>query len=162
MRKLFSALCDWLARAALAVSVSGLVLMTLIIGWQVFGRKVLNASPAWSESVALLLMLYFVLLTAAVGVREGFHLRFRLLSTMLDADRQGLLERSINILVGAFGLLMVWHGAALAEFTRSHTIPTLGISRAVAYWPFIIAGALIVVFALERVTAPPASAPRED
>lgn len=159
---MFSELCDWLARAALTVSVSGLVLMTLVIGWQVFGRKVLNASPAWSEPVALLLMLYFVLLTAAVGVREGFHLRFRLLSTMLDADRQGLLERSINVLVGTFGLLMVWHGAALADFTRSHTIPTLGISRAVAYWPFIIAGALIVVFALERVTAPPASSPRED
>ena len=144
---------DWLAflsRLALRVSTAALVAMTLVIGWQVFGRKVLNASPAWSESLAQLLMLYFVLLAAAVGVREGFHLRFRLLDSLLSPKTVSLLSRLINLAVAGFGVLMVVNGAALATFTSTHVIPTLGISRAVAYWPFVIAGALVVLFATDN------------
>ena len=44
---------DWLVRIAAA----GLVLMTAIVGWQVFGRYVLNSSPSWSEQAALTLMM---------------------------------------------------------------------------------------------------------
>ena len=32
---------------------AGLVAMTAIIGWQVFGRFVLDASPSWSRPVAV-------------------------------------------------------------------------------------------------------------
>jgi TRAP-type C4-dicarboxylate transport system permease small subunit len=39
----------------------------------------------------------------------------------------------------------------LAEFTAAHTIPTLNISRAVAYWPFAAAGLFMAIFALERL-----------
>ncbi|HWM28732.1 MAG TPA: TRAP transporter small permease subunit, partial [Woeseiaceae bacterium] len=48
----------------------GLLLMTLIIGWQVFARYVLNDSPAWAEQAALLLMIWYVMFAAAAGVRE--------------------------------------------------------------------------------------------
>jgi TRAP-type C4-dicarboxylate transport system permease small subunit len=74
MRAIFARLTQKLARIAIVISTAGLVLMTLIIGWQVFARYVLNASPAWSESAALLLMLYYIMLAAAVGVYENFHL----------------------------------------------------------------------------------------
>lgn len=139
---------------ALWISAAGLIAMTLVIGWQVFGRKVLNASPAWSESLALLLTLYFVLLAAAVGVREGFHLRFRLLDNLLPEGAATILHRFINLIIAGFGLLMAINGVALANFTSSHMIPTLGLSRAIAYWPFVIAGTLIAVFALEHVVSP--------
>ena len=56
---------DWLVRVAAV----GLVLMTLIIGWQVFGRYVLNSSPSWSEQASLALMIWYVSLAAAAGVR---------------------------------------------------------------------------------------------
>ena len=142
-----------LSQIALIVSASGLFLMTVVIGWQVFGRKVLNDSPAWSESVALLLMLYFVLLASAAGVREGFHLRFRLLNQYLPAAAANALLRAVQLIVAIFGILMAINGWKLAEFTASHLIPTLGVSRSLAYWPFIIAGSLITLFALERMVA---------
>lgn len=141
---------DGMARVAMWVAAAGLVLMTAVIGWQVFGRKVLNASPAWSESLALLLMLYFVLLASAAGVREGFHLRFRLIDDVLSDGAATLVRRVVNLGVAAFGVLMTVNGIALANFTAGHLIPTLGVSRAVAYWPFVIAGALITVFAADN------------
>lgn len=140
-----------LTRVALLISAAGLLVMTLIIGWQVFARYVLNASPAWSESAALLLMLYYIMLAAAVGVYEGFHLGLKiLLDSVPPTIRRGL-EIFNNSLVIVFGIAMLINGTRLAHFTADHIIPTLNISRAFAYWPFAAAGLLISVFALERL-----------
>ena len=129
--------------------------MTAAIGWQIFGRKVLNDSPAWSEPLAMLLLLYCVLLGAAAGVREGFHLRLRLLESLLSAKRVVALGRAVDALVAGFGVLMVLNGLALAEFMGGHLIPTLGVSRAMTYWPFIVSGALIAVFAFDNLVRRP-------
>ena len=140
-------LTQWVLRVAAA----GLVAMTAIIGWQVFARYVLNASPPWTESLALLLMLYYILLAAAIGVREGFHLSVRvLLDNVATSWRQKWL-RIIDMLVGLFGVAMILNGLKLAAFTIDHVIPTLGITRAAAYLPFVISGVLIVLFSLERI-----------
>lgn len=57
-----------LANIVSGIASAGLAIMTIVIAWQVFARYVLNDSPAWSESAALIIMLYFVLLAAAIGV----------------------------------------------------------------------------------------------
>ncbi len=132
------------------IAAAGLVLMTITIAWQVFARYVLNDSPPWSESAALVIMLYFVLLAAAVGVYEQFHLGFRLFVSMLPVGWKRRVYVIGQLLVMTFGAAMAWNGMRLMDYTSSHVIPTLGISRSVAYWPFAICGGLIVLFALVR------------
>ncbi len=139
-----------LATIASKAAAAGLVLMTLVIAWQVFGRYVLNDSPAWSESAALVIMLYFVLLAAAVGVYEQFHLGLRLFVSRLPAGWKRPVYVIGQLLVMTFGVAMAWNGMRLIDYTSSHVIPTLGISRSVAYWPFVVCGGLIVLFALVR------------
>ena len=39
-----------------------------------FGRYVLNDTPIWAESTALVLILYVTMLGAAVGVRDAGHI----------------------------------------------------------------------------------------
>ncbi len=143
-------IAEGLANIAANVASVGLVIMTLVIGWQVFGRYVLNSSPPWSESVALITMLYFVLLAAAVGVYEQFHLGFRLFVSMLPARFKPVVYVLGQVLVLIFGATMAWNGMRLIEYTDTHVIPTLGISRSVAYWPFVICGILIILFAFVR------------
>ena len=149
-----------LTRLALMISAAGLVLMTLIIGWQVFARYVLNASPAWSETVALLLMLYYILLAAAVGVYEEFHLGLKIVLDSVPANIRRALDIFNNALIAVFGVAMLIYGTRLAQFTADHIIPTISISRAFAYLPFAAAGLLISVFALERLLI--AALQRED
>lgn len=146
-----AALSRLASRAALGVSVAGLTLMTLIIGWQVFARYVLNASPSWSEQAALLLMLYFLLFAAAVGVREGFHIRITLMEEALAPRRRKWLRLANHFLTGVFGAAMAAGGAELISITAGHTISTLGLSRAFAYAPMAGAGGLIVFFSLEHI-----------
>lgn len=157
------------SRGLLAFSATGLLIMTMIIGWQVFGRYVLNASPAWSEQAALVLMFWFVCLGAAAGVREGFHIRIVALARMLPQRAQDRVETGVQIILILIGLAMaVWGGELIAR-TWSHVIPTLGIPRGVAYLPLPISGILIALFALENIIDPPSSrselavgAPAED
>ncbi|WP_204271844.1 TRAP transporter small permease, partial [Escherichia coli] len=67
----FSRVLAPISRLALWLSGIGLLVMTAMVAWQVFGRYVLNASPSWTEPAALLLMSWFILLGSAVGVRDG-------------------------------------------------------------------------------------------
>ena len=136
-----------IADIVLKVAAAGLVAMTLVISWQVFARYVLNASPPWSEAAALIVMVSFVLLAAAVGVYEKFHLGFRWLVTRLPIQSRRAAFVIGQGLILAFGAAMAFNGMALVDYTATHIIPTLGISRSVAYWPFVVCGGLMVLFA---------------
>lgn len=146
-----AALTRPLARFALYISSIGLVLVTLIIGWQVFSRYALNSSPAWSETTALLLMLYYVMLAAAVGVYDNFHLGLKILADSAPSPVRRGLDILNHALIMVFGLAMLINSIRLARFTADHIIPTLNISRAFAYWPFVAAGLLMAIFSLEKL-----------
>ena len=139
---------EHLAGLATGVAAAGLVAMTGVIAWQVFARYVLNDSPPWSEAAALVIMAYFVLLAAAVGVHARFHLGFRLFVSMLPLRARTAVFVFGQLLVMGFGAAMAFNGRTLVEYTASHVIPTLGVARSVAYWPFVICGVLIALFAL--------------
>ncbi|MGI9452832.1 MAG: TRAP transporter small permease, partial [Geminicoccaceae bacterium] len=63
-----------LSRLCKIVTGVGLVVLTVIFGWLVFGRYVLNAAPTWVEQVSLLLVMLITFLGAAVGIHENTHL----------------------------------------------------------------------------------------
>ncbi|MGF1526829.1 MAG: TRAP transporter small permease [Candidatus Competibacterales bacterium] len=140
-----------LSSAALGLSVTGLVAMTAVIGWQVYGRYVLNDTPPWSEQLSLLLMLYYILLAAAVGVREQSHLGLLFFRDRLPAPLRRLTMALSYGLVGAFGGFLAWYGSNLVATTWSHTLPSLGLPTGVSYLPFPAAGVLIVLFSLENL-----------
>ena len=115
--QVFDRAAERLANIVSKIAAAGLVLMTLVIAWQVFGRYVLNDSPAWSESAALVIMLYFVLLGAAVGVYEQFHLGLRLFVSWLPAGWKRPVYVIAQLLVMTFGAAMAWNGMRLIDYT---------------------------------------------
>lgn len=129
----------------------GLIAMTLIIGWQVFARYVLNASPSWSEQASLVLMIWYVSFAAAAGVKEGFHIRIGALSKALPEPWAKALDTLAQAIVALVGVAMAVWGGELILRTWDHVIPTLGIPRGAAYLPLPVSGALIALFALENI-----------
>lgn len=149
---------DWLVR----FGALGLVVMTAIVGWQVFGRFVLDSSPSWTEQASLVLMIWYVMLAAAAGVYEGFHIRIALIEERFGERARGL-RRVVAAIVALMGLVLLVYGLQLCWQVRGNVIPSLGISRAVAYIPLPVSGLLMTVFALGRMIsgAPdPAREPR--
>lgn len=136
---------------ALVTAGLGLVLMTIIVAWGIFGRYVLNDTPIWAEAGALFLMSWFILLGAAVGVRESDHLGFEVGLLLSPPPLRAALIVLGEGLVCAFGLAMLFYGWQLAAGTWDDRMPIIGISRGWDYVPIAAGGALIGLFALEKL-----------
>ena len=146
-----SAIISIVAKAALWVSGTGLVLMTALIAWQVWGRYVMNSTPTWTEVSSVMVMGWFIILGAAVGLREGNHLSFDVLLYVLPQRVRLIFFSVSDIVVLIFSLGMVVYGVQLAEKTWQNTVPLLGISGGFEYFALIAGGVLMALFAVERL-----------
>lgn len=146
---MFDKISDLLIRLAAL----GLIIMTAVIFWQVFGRFVLDSSPSWSEQMALILMIWYILFAAAAGVKEGFHIKITVLEDMSSRAFARKLRICIHIIVAFFGAILFIYGAQLVYLVQIHVIPALGISRGFAYLPLPIAGFLMAIFAMRHAIA---------
>ncbi len=146
----------WLARlgrAAEALAAAALALSCVIIFVAVVARYGFGQGFAWSEQGALVLMIWFIMLGSAAGVRNGLHIR---LSAIVDRlpPRAGRLAALLACsAVAGFGLLMAAGGADLVVRTWTHAMPGLPIGRGAAYLPIPIAGLMIALFSLEQLWA---------
>jgi TRAP-type C4-dicarboxylate transport system permease small subunit len=139
-----------LSRLMLYIAGIGIIAMTLIVGWQVFGRYVLNDSPSWSEPLSLYLMSWFIMLGAAVGVRESVHLGLDIVRyVMPPAIQKGMDLISLGLII-LFGIGMAYYSTLLAMGTWSASIPVLGWPGGTDFFPMIFGGLMIAVFAAER------------
>jgi TRAP-type transport system small permease protein len=143
-----------ISRLCLMLAVAGLTMLVVVVAWQVFGRYVMNDTPVWAESLALVLVLYVTMFGAAVGVRDAGHIGMESLLAMMFPKRfEIVFELIIHALVGIFGVLMAWHASRLAMSVMHYPIATLGVSEAVSHIPVVIAGSLIALFSLEHILA---------
>lgn len=143
------AISNWLVK----IGAAGLIAMVGVISWQVFGRFILNSSPAWTEQAALILMIWYVFFAAAAGVWERFHIRIELLEQRLPERGRRNLLIAINAIVALFGLVLLIYGAQLAWLVRDFVVPSLGVSRGIAYLPIPFVGLLTIVFSLAHIRA---------
>ena len=153
MWHVFVAFNATISRWCMYIAVAGLIGIVATVALQVFGRYVLNDTPTWAESTALVLILYVTMLGAAVGVRDAGHIGLESLLILVPDGLRLKLEALIHLLVGIFGLIMAWNGAVLAESVMAYKIPTLGFSEGINHLPLVIAGILIALFSLEHIVA---------
>ena len=142
-----------LARLGMYVAVAGLMAIVAVVGWQVFGRYVLNASPTWAENLALVLILYVTLIGAAVGVRDAGHIGMDSLLVLVPERIRNRMEILIHALVMAFGAFMAWNGYVLGESVAGYKLSNIQLSEAVRYVPLAVSGVMIVLFSLEHIIA---------
>jgi TRAP-type C4-dicarboxylate transport system permease small subunit len=145
--------CRLLARTCMWVSVAGLACLIAAVGFQIFGRHVLNHTPTWAESISMLLVLYVTMLGAAVGVRDAGHIGFESLLDALPAGARRKMQIFIHLLVLVFGVMMAWNCVILAESVGDYMLPNLGISEGWKYVPATLSGGLIALFSLEHIVA---------
>jgi TRAP-type C4-dicarboxylate transport system permease small subunit len=150
---MYTRFCAALARLCLKVGVGGLMLLIVAVLYQVIGRYVLNDTPTWAESGAVLLVLYVTMLGMAVGVRDAGHIGLESLLVLVPDAVRLKMELLIHALVLGFGVVMAYNCAVLAQSVWDYKIPTLGLSEAFKYAPPAMAGVLIALFSLEHIIA---------
>ena len=142
-----------IARWGMYAAVAGLLTIVAIVFYQVFGRYVLNASPTWTENLALVLILYVTLIGAAVGVRDAGHIGMESLLVLLPDGPRNKIELLIHALVALFGAAMAYNGWILGASVGTVKIANLGLPEVVRYVPLVLSGLLIISFSLEHIVA---------
>lgn len=135
------------------LGIVGLIAVICAVSWQVFGRYVLNNTPTWAESLALLLVIYVTMLGVAVGVRDSGHIGLESMLVLAPDWLRLKMEYLIHVLVMVFGLAMAWNCGYLAISVWDYRLPTLWISEGWKYVPATVSGVLIVMFSIEHVIA---------
>ena len=139
--------------ASVVIHVAAIALLGLgeVQGWQVFARYVINQSPSWTEPVTLLLLSTAMSLGAAAGVHTNRHFGFYLLAEHMNPLLKRLVDALVPLIIATIGgFIAVWGWVLWMDGLH---IKTAGASlpQSVNYLPLSIGGALMVVFALNRL-----------
>ncbi len=153
-RTITTGLQRWLqVLASVARHIAALAMLALVAvqGWQVFARYVINDSPGWTEPVTMLLLSVAMSMGAAAAVHGNRHFGFFLLAGQLGPRSARALQVVVEAIVATMGAVLAWWGWIL--WMDSVDIKTAGadLPQSVNYLPLSIGGALMVVFALNRL-----------
>ena len=142
------------ATVALAIACGALVALAVVEVWQVVARYVLDSPVAWTEPVALLLLKVALMLGAAVGVRQETHFRFALGAAAAGRWRNAI-EALGRLATAAIGIVFAAWAASLMLATWELKAPGAPLPVGLNFAPFVAGGALIALFAFERLRGSP-------
>jgi len=125
-----------------------LVVMTLLLGYQVFGRYVLNDTPTWVDPLSLLLVMLIAFLGAGIGVYENTHLSVVLFRQIATAKIRSVLVITNDLILAVFGGLMLWYGGLLTAFKWKSLIPLIQWPECLRSLPLTICGGMILIFSI--------------
>lgn len=131
-----------------------LILDILITSMAVAGRYIsFIPDPSWSEEVVLTFMAYMAVLSAALAIRRGAHIRMTALDNYLPKNLIKFLDILADIAVLLLALVMIvvgWQYATGLGAKGFYTsIPKL--SKFWMYFPVPLAGVAMLVFEIESL-----------
>lgn len=152
MRERFLAFNDIVYRACLWIAGTAITAMSLIIPWGIFARYVLGTGSQWPEPIAILLMVVFTFLGAAVSYRAGAHIAVAMLTDPLPAVPRRFLAGAVHLLMLAVAAFMVFYGTRLCLQTMGQSISEIpAIPVGLTYTPVPIGGFVTLLFVLEHM-----------
>lgn len=109
--------------------------------------------PSWSEEVVLTLMSYMAVLSAALAIRRGAHIRMTAFDRYLPKPLLKVLDIAADIAVLALGVVMLTVGWKYASTigSKGTYVSMPKVSRIWMYLPVPVAGIAIVIFELESI-----------
>jgi len=107
----------------------------------------------WVEEVGEMLLAWLALIGAAIGVRERSHFTLHVLH--FTPRGQILVDRIHHVLIAILGAIAAWYGVKLCILNHTLVTPGLEINLALLYASVVVGGALLVVYAISMIVAPP-------
>lgn len=131
-----------------------LIIDILITTMSVVGRYVsFIPDPSWSEEVVLTCMAYMAVLSAALAIRRGAHIRMTALDIYLPKKIvKGLdILADVAVLILAFIMITVGWRYAIGIGSKGTYVSMPNVSRFWMYFPVPLAGVAMLIFELEAL-----------
>lgn len=131
-----------------------LIIDILITTMAVAGRYIpFIPDPSWSEEVVLTCMSYMAVLSAALSIRRGAHIRMTALDSYLPKKLVKALDilADIAVLILAFIMITVGWKYATGIGAKGSYVSMPNVSRFWMYFPVPIAGVAMIIFEIEAL-----------
>jgi TRAP-type C4-dicarboxylate transport system permease small subunit len=143
---------DKLYMLAMWVAGVSLLVMTIVIPIGIFSRYVLNKGESWPEPVAILCMVTFTFIGAAVGYRAGSHIAVNMLTDRLPAALQRAAARLVDLMMLLITGLMFWYSLWLCLDLWEQPVAEFPLlTSGETYLPLPIGSAVLILFVIERL-----------
>ena len=149
---------DWTDRIVMITCKLLLIADILITSYAVAGRMFNQyvpflKDPAWTEEVVLTCMAYMAVLSAALAIRRGSHIRMTAFDKYLPKRVIKFLDILSDIAVLSLGLIMLFVGWRYATTLggRGFYVSIPWLSRFWMYFPVPLAGLAMIIFELESL-----------
>lgn len=152
MSESFSTLMDKLYMLAMWVAGVSLLVMAIVIPIGIFSRYVLNRGESWPEPVAILCMVTFTFIGAAVGYRAGSHIAVNMLTDRLPVALQRGAARLVDLMMLLITGLMFWYSAWLCVDLWEQPVAEFPLlTSGETYLPLPVGSAVLILFVIERL-----------
>ncbi|WP_437887926.1 TRAP transporter small permease [Phytobacter sp. V91] len=152
MGERYSLLMDVLYRISMWVAGLGLLVMVAVIPVGIFARYVLNSALSWPEPVAIICMVTFTFVGAAVSYRAGSHIAVSMVTDRLGENARRWCLILADLMLMAISLFIFWYGAALcAELWEQPVAEFPVFTAGESYLPLPIGSAITILFIIEKL-----------
>ncbi len=152
MSQRYSDLMDKVYLLAMVIAGLSLLVMTIIIPIGIFSRYVLNRGESWPEPVAIICMVTFTFIGAAVSYRAGSHIAVNMLTDRLPAALQRVCARMVDLLMLLISLVMFYYSFYLcADLWEQPVAEFPVLTSGQTYLPLPVGAILMILFVVERL-----------
>ena len=130
-----------------------LAVMTLIILWQIIARfRIIHVISPWTEEVAMILLVWFGLTGAAIGIRKHLHIGVEFVTTLFPESVQKVMMIVVDVLLACFSVFLLVKGTELAWALKDTDTPATLVSRGlVIYSAAPVAAFLMLIYSVELI-----------
>lgn len=150
MGECYSSVMDFY-RVSMWIAGMALLVMVAIIPIGIFARYVLNNALSWPEPVAILCMVTFTFIGAAVSYRAGSHIAVSMVTDRLGETARRYCSLIADIMLTAISLFILWYGTTLClELWEQPVAEFPLLSAGQNYLPLPIGSAITLLLLLRR------------
>ena len=144
-------LVDW-ANVFIRWFLAGLLLvMTALIGWQVFARFVVGDSLTFSEEVSRFLMVWLVIVGAAYAAKSGRLMKVDLVEHLLSGRAKTTVMMVAGALSIAFYLVLVVFGFFIVNAVSYQATPATEVSMSIPMAAVPVGALLLIINTLYQM-----------
>lgn len=152
MGRYYSLLMDVIYRISMWISGIALLLMVSVIPVGIFARYILNSALSWPEPVAIMCMVTFTFIGAAVSYRAGSHIAVSMVTDRLPPHLQKACSLLTDLMMLAISVFILVYGYALCRELWEQPVAEFPLLTAgETYLPLPIGSTVTILFIVERI-----------
>jgi len=152
MGERYSLAMDILYRISMWIAGLALLVMVAVIPVGIFARYVMNSALSWPEPVAIICMVTFTFIGAAVSYRAGSHIAVSMMTDRLSEPLRKVCFLLADLMLMAISLFILWYSATLcAELWEQPVAEFPLFTAGESYLPLPIGSAITLLFIVEKM-----------